>query len=232
MSEPSATRIQPEQPAPPRSRDLILALSGLAALSGVLIVLVYQWTLPVIKAAKAEALKKSVFEVIPEARQVKTFRLEKDGSLALLTGEDEKAVKFYAGYDPSGGLKGIAIEARGQGFQDVIQVIYGYDPGRQVLTGMRVLESKETPGLGDKIGNDPAFLENFTALEVQLNNEGRALKNPIVVVKKGQKQKAWEMDSITGATISSKAIGKMLNQSAGEQLPRIRRNLKRLEEGK
>ena len=45
------------------------------------------------------------------------------------------------------------------GYQDVIRILlYGYSPEHQAIVGMRVLESRETPGLGDKIEKDPAFL--------------------------------------------------------------------------
>lgn len=216
----------------PRSLSLILALVGVATLSGLLIVTAYQVTLPTIKANKALALRKSVFDVIPGAARVSTYRLEADGSLALLTGDDDKAVKFYAGYTEAQQLAGVAVEAYGQGFQDVIKVIYGYAPESQSVVGMRVLESKETPGLGDKIGNDPAFLANFDDLDVTLKADRAGLSRPIVVVKHGTRSERWQIDAITGATISSKAIGKLLNRSAGERIPQIVGNLPQLREGK
>lgn len=217
--------------APPGSFKMILSLIGVASLSGILIVLVYQWTLPTIKANKAIALRNSVFEVLPRTERMVTFRLEPDGSLTPLAGEDEKAVKFYAGYTADNRLSGVAMEARGQGFQDVIKVIYGYSPRDKNVIGMRVLESKETPGLGDKIGFDPLFLANFTDLDVRLDPSGKGLLHPIKVVKKGRRQEKWQIDSITGATISSKAIGKLMNRSAAERIPIVERNLERLEKG-
>jgi electron transport complex protein RnfG len=210
---------------------MLLALMGVAAMCGFLIVMAFQLTLPTIKAKKAEALRRAVFEVIPDTQRVVTFRMDGKGNLTPLQEEDERAVKMYAGYRNGEELTGVAIEAQGQGFQDVIKVIYGFSPERERVVGMKVLESKETPGLGDKIGKDPAFLENFAALDVRLNDEGTALRNAITVVKKGKKTREWEIDSITGATISSKAIGKMLNESAQERIPQVHRNLPVLKEG-
>ena len=36
------------------------------------------------------------------------------------------------------------------GYQDVIVVFYGYSSADDAVIGIRVLESKETPGLGDQ----------------------------------------------------------------------------------
>lgn len=49
------------------------------------------------------------------------------------------------------------------------------------------------------------------------------LLNEIITVKHGTKKHPWEIDAISGATVSSKAIGKMLNKSAKIQFPRIAR---------
>ena len=110
------------------------------------------------------------------------------------------------------------------GYQDVIRVLYGYDPAREIIVGFKVLDSKETPGLGDKITKDPKFLANFEALQVKLNATRSALEHPIEVVK-GTKHAPWQVDAITGATISSNAIGKLLNQSTEQRLPMLQKNL-------
>ena len=44
------------------------------------------------------------------------------------------------------------------GYQDVIRVLYGYSFAEEAVVGIRVLESKETPGLGTRIETDPDFL--------------------------------------------------------------------------
>jgi electron transport complex protein RnfG len=73
-----------------------------------------------------------------------------------------------------------------------------------VIIGLKVLESKETPGLGDKIFKDADFQLNFTALQVLPEIES---------VKKGEKQRENQVEAITGATISSNAIVRLLNDS-------------------
>ncbi|MEE8436026.1 MAG: FMN-binding protein [bacterium] len=228
MNEPP--NIVPPPPAP-ASLQMIMALVGVAALSGLLIVVAFELTLPTITASKARALRRSVFEVLPEARRMTTFSLTADGALTPVASKDAKVVRFHAGYTARGKLAGVAIEAEGQGFQDMIKVIYGYSPSQARVIGMRVLESRETPGLGDKIGFDPAFLSNFKDLDVRLAPDGGGLLHPVQVVKKGARREKWQIDSITGATISSKAIGKLIGRSVSERLPQVHRNLRTLEAG-
>ena len=215
---------------PGRSLGMIANLVTVAGISGVLIVVVFQLTLPTILANKAEALKRAVFEVIPHAKQVVTF-VAADGVLQPTADTQAKGERVYAGYDEHNTLMGVAIEAQGQGYQDVIKVLYGYAPESGNLVGMRVLESKETPGLGDKIGKDAAFLSNFAALDVRLRDDGQGLQHEIAVVKSGTKTERWQIDAITGATISSKAVGKLLNESVRQAIPRVRQNLPALKKG-
>jgi electron transport complex protein RnfG len=120
------------------------------------------------------------------------------------------------------------MEAQGQGFQDTIRLIYGYSTEKQQVIGMEVLESKETPGLGDKIIKDDDFLANFRALDASLTDDGSALENPIEAVKAGKKEHPWQIDGITGATISSKAIGDILRSSTEYMLPILYKQVEQL----
>ncbi len=45
------------------------------------------------------------------------------------------------------------------------------------------------------------------------------------MVAQGTKTEPWQIDGITGATISSKAVGAMLDKSAGRWIPEIGRHL-------
>jgi electron transport complex protein RnfG len=41
----------------------------------------------------------------------------------------------------------------------------------------------------------------------------------------------WEIDAISGATISSRAVGKLIGTSVQDVLPVVRKNLERIERG-
>jgi electron transport complex protein RnfG len=130
-------------------------------------------------------------------------------------------VKFYATYDAAGALAGIAVEAGAKGYADTVRILYGYSHGCQCVSGIGVVSMKETPGIGDKIITDKAFLANFQALDVRLNAELSALANEVKVVKHGSKTNAWQIDAIAGATVTSRAVGKAINDSAQQLLPRL-----------
>jgi electron transport complex protein RnfG len=188
------------------------AMVGVGLACGLLIVTVFQATLPVIQRNRAEALQRAIFQVLPEARSSATFRLTDDERFDVVEGAAAGGSLVYAGYDDQQRLVGLAIEARGMGYQDVIRVLY-------------VLESKETPGLGDKIETDADFLRNFEALDVTLTDDLSALAHSIEATRSGEKEHPWQVDGITGATISSVAIADMLDRSAARWLPLLLRNL-------
>jgi len=199
---------------------MLRTLSLVAGLSGLLVVLAYQLTMPLIAENKRIAIERALFKVIPGAVSRRDFRIGEHG---IDPAGDSAAggTLIYAGYDEQGQLTGIAIEAAAQGYQDVIRLLYSYDPACQCIRGIEVLKMAETPGIGDKISKDPAFRENFTALDARLNSAGSALAHDIVMVKHGSKTEPWQIDAISGATISSRAVARMLNDTAQQLLPRI-----------
>lgn len=212
-------------PVRPSPWQMYRAMVGIGLLCGLLIVTVFQVTKPVIDRNKAEALQRAIFRVLPEARSSTTFRLVGEDGFEVLHGEGTGERLVYAGYDDERRLIGLAVEAEGMGYADVIRILYGYSIAVDAVVGIRVLETKETPGLGDKIETDPGFLENFKRLDVSLTDDLSAIAHPIEPVKHGKKQHPWQVDGITGATISSKAIANILSKSTSYWIPRIRRNV-------
>ena len=199
----------PEEPEP-SSLKLVLALGIAGFISGIILVGTFVYTDPVIRANKEAAIQRAIFKVLPDCATYTPLTLA-DGKLkeyqpeATKKKETTKEVKLiYAGYNANHELIGFAIPGSEPGFQDIIATIFGYDAGKKVIIGFEVLESKETPGLGDKIFKDADFQTNFTALSVEPE---------IVPVKKGEKQNPNEVETITGATISSKAVVRLLNNT-------------------
>jgi Na+-translocating ferredoxin:NAD+ oxidoreductase subunit G len=195
----------------PGTARLALTLGLVGLLAGIALVATYQVTLPIIERNKAEALRAAVNRVVPGTSRMQRLGLV-DGSLVPVAG-DQPGPSVYAAYTEGGEFRGYALVGEGAGFQDTIRLIYGYDPERRRITGMFVLESRETPGLGDKIFKDPAFVAEFDDLAVE----------PAITAVKGHGEAAHEVDAITGATISSQAIVDIINRANAlwiELLPR------------
>ncbi len=195
----------------PTSTRLVVTLGFAGLLSGLIIVSVYEATLPTITAYKAKVLKEAVFKVLPgvSSMQRLTYR---DGRMTAATGEEEEEDLVFGGYTADGQLIGYAVPNAGPGFQDTIRLLYGYLPQERKVVGMEILQSRETPGLGDKIYKDAAFVANFEKLSIDPE---------IITVKKGRKSAPNEVDAITGATISSKAVVQIINRGNQRWVPRF-----------
>jgi electron transport complex protein RnfG len=196
------TRVNNETSGPSSMR-LVLTLAIAGLVSGIAIIGIYESTLPTITANKARELREAVFKVLPGVGQMQAL-VYRDAELVVVESQGKDEPVIYGGYDESGEFVGYAIPAAGPGFQDTIAILYGYIPGDKLVVGMEVLESRETPGLGDKIYKDLEFVAEFSALSVEPE---------IVSVKKGTGSNPNEVDSITGATISSKAIVRIINEA-------------------
>ena len=116
---------------------------------------------------------------------------------------------MFLGYDAKGKRIGFALSATGSGFQDPITVMFGYDAAAKSVIAMRVIANKETPGLGDKIVKDSVFNNEFVGTSAPLNG-----------VKPDRKTGAAdEVVMITGATISSRAVIKIINDAIARWQP-------------
>jgi electron transport complex protein RnfG len=195
----------------PSSVRLVATLGFAGLLSGLIIVSVFEATLPTITAYKAKVLQEAVFTVLPgvSSMQRLTYR---DGSMVVAVGDEQEEDVVFGGYDADGKLIGYAVPSAGPGFQDTIRLLYGYLPQDRKVVGMEILQSRETPGLGDKIYKDAAFVANFSALSIDPE---------IITVKKGAKTALNEVDAITGATISSKAVVQIINRGNQRWVPRF-----------
>lgn len=185
----------------PTSTRLIASMAVAGFLSGIIIIAIYIATFDTIKANKATELRTAVFKVLPGTTDILSLKLQ-NKSLQVWSGDPDDET-IFAGYDDQQTFIGFAISSAGPGFQDTIRVLYGYRPDLQRIVGMEILESRETPGLGDKIYKDAEFVANFDQL---------AIKPTIITVKKGTKSAINEVDAITGATISAKAVVRIINE--------------------
>lgn len=201
-----AKRVQPVR--------LLLTLGGAGVLAGGLIVFVYQATQPAIQAHKAQVLSAAIEEVLESPARYDTLYVV-SGALTRTApaGPMASDERLYLGYDASGNPVGYAIPAEQPGFQDIVRLLFGYDAARDRLLGMKILEDKETPGLGAKIETDSAFIAGFAGVAT-----------PIVGVKAGggTARDSQSVDMITGATISSRTVIRAINQALERYKPMIR----------
>jgi len=185
---------------------LMLPLMLISGIAGGLILTVVTLTRPIIAENRAKALQKAVVRLVPEVRAVTPFNPD------LLPPREGEQALFYLGIDGSGAGLAIFVPTSGQGYQDVIRLLVAYDYHKKEMLGFQVLESKETPGLGDRIEKDITFTGQFYALP---------FPQILSLAQRGRPKTNGQIDGITGATVSSKAVVRILSQLGTKNLPGI-----------
>ena len=212
----------PDTQAQTSALSIYKAIVGIGVFCALVIVVVFQSTAARIRDNQERFLAAAISEVLPATRSTLAVAVADDGQLLPTT--ESQPLPVFLSYDEDAELVGAVITGEGMGYQDNIRVLYSYSFDKNAIVGFKILDSKETPGLGDRVEIEPHFIANFEALDVRLNDAGDGLDNPIITVKQGEKTQPWQIDGITGATITSEAIGNILNGSAGVWAPVLQRD--------
>lgn len=170
---------------------ILLALLYGGALAGV------QTTLgPIIEENK----RNETYDVIPKlvegADKTKTVEV-------VVTGTDGKPTRVYRANTTDDEHVGWVLPGTGLGFADRIDLLIGLDPELTTITGIYVLDQKETPGLGNYITEDD-FRQQFV---------GKRTDRHITVVKIDPATDTNEIRSLSGATISSDSVAQIVNDT-------------------
>lgn len=95
----------------------------------------------------------------------------------------------------------VALEAMGKGgFSGDVGIMVAFDLDADTIVGSGVTTHSETPGFGSKAKEDPSFVAQF---------EGWEIAKPASVKKDG-----GDIDAISGATITSRAVCNGVNAAA------------------
>ena len=132
------------------------------------------------------------------------------GSFGVHTTEEGKVA--YEVFDGAGVAVGWVIKGVGQGFADKIELLVGLDATAERLTGVFVLDQKETPGLGDNI-RSREFTSRF---------EDKPVDTGVSIVKAGKgsgpdgQPGPREVESWSGATVLSLAVSGIVNAAVAD----------------
>ena len=161
---------------------MILVLGGISLVASAGVGYVYKITEAPIKAAVEANKTAALGEVLPAFESVQATQLELDG------------IPVTVHTATSGGQTiGYAVEtATRQGFSGEFKLMVGFTPDGKVY-GIKVLEHKETPGLGDKMSKEGNPL--FASFERRSPAE----------MKLAVKKDGGDVDALTAATITSRA---------------------------
>lgn len=124
-------------------------------------------------------------QVLPSAKEFEELPLEGDST-------------YYKG-TANGAETGYVFTTESKGYGGTVQVLTGIDEEGNV-TGVAILSHSETPGLGANATKD-SFLEQY---------QQSGPDDGFSVIKSGEKA-AGQIDAITGATITSRAVTDAVN---------------------
>lgn len=163
---------------------MVITLVVVCLVAGFSLAAVHGQTAPIIAAQEAKALQDGLAAVVPGAAAF---------AEVALTTDDASVKKAWKATDAGGKPMGIVVEAAPGGYGGPIRMLVGVGPDGKLIKVQVLSASGETPGLGSK-AVESGFIEKYVGMQA-----------PIALVK-GRAPKGNEIQGITGATISSKAV--------------------------
>ncbi len=131
--------------------------------------------------------------------------------------------KIYVGYEEDGTtILGYAFPVGGPGFWGPIKGMVAVDPTASRILGIAFYRHSETPGLGGRIAEE-AFAGQFAGLPLFPMEGGKKM---FYLTPKRMGKTANELDAITGATGTSRAVEKFLNEELDLFLENTWRSIK------
>ncbi len=118
---------------------------------------------------------------------------------------DDKLLPLYV-FTKDDGKKYYILYARGKGLWDEIWGCVALEDDFNTIAGVSFDHKAETPGLGAEIKDNKAWVKQFTGKKIY---DGDTFKS-IYVRKGGAKDPVYEVDGISGATITGDGVAAML----------------------
>ena len=163
--------------------NMVIALFVVTAVAGLALGSVYNLTKEPIAIANQKKLNDAIKAVLPNFDTIQKIKVAVEGT--------SDSLQFYVASKDSKYI-GTAVETfTMKGFAGLVRLMVGFLPDGSIHN-ISVLEHKETPGLGTKMG-DAKFKDQFKGIQ------------PATFQLKVKKDKG-DVDAITAATISSRAF--------------------------
>jgi electron transport complex protein RnfG len=186
----------------------VLVLTLITVIAGFALALTYTLTKDRIAESERQEVLKSIRFVMPTDERGNSIFTNAPDQMQVSydikdsqTGTDKRII-FFPGLDDSGNLIGLAVQTSSKiGYGGDLGVMIGIDLDGTILE-VYILSMLETPGLGTKVNEKP-FKSQFC---------GKSLSKNTIILKKDNKEKG-DIDAVTGATISSRAITTAINEA-------------------
>ncbi len=169
-------------------KKMVVALLLVAVISAFILAITDYFTREPIAEAIRQTTMKALMKVLPQhANDPLSDRINEDG------------VAYYTARNADGKAIAFAWEQIApDGYSGSIHLLMGVDITGTTI-GIRITDHRETPGLGDAISNNEAWLASFV---------GHTLTSFHWAVKKD----GGDIDQFTGATISPRAVVRAVHE--------------------
>ncbi len=187
------------------SLRMVVVLAVIAMASAGILSVVYGTASVIIEENAARALESSVYEVLPGVTRVNIIRRSPD-ELGVDNPRDMREAEsrttlIYQGVNAQEEVLGYAFVGEANGYGGAIRVLVGVDEATDQILNVKVLAHTETPGLGDRIEG-----ENFRNRFI-----GKTVEDPIAINQ--------DIDNLTGATVSSRAVADAVRKGFVDTVP-------------
>ena len=180
-------------------KNMMLSLFFICAVMSAALSLVYMSTKGPIEATEQKKINDAIGLVVPAFDNNPSSDMYKVGIIDSVGGTIiSDTLNFYPAFS-GGKIVGTAVKTyTNKGFGGFISIMIGFSPDGKIIN-TKVMEQKETPGLGTKM-NDVKFHDQFN---------GKSSSDFKFSVKKD----GGDVDAITAATISSRAFCDAVNRA-------------------
>jgi len=195
-----------------KALKMVLVLVAVIVVSVGALEAAYFSTLQTITRNKAQKVQQGVLSVLGFDASLEglSARFKENIDIKEFPGVKGKTFTVWTG-KKDGKTVGYAARMRGGAFQGIVDIVIGYAPDLNQTTGLEVIETGETPGLGGEMTTcrpDYCFKREFDHLSTVPQVE---------FIKYREPEKPNQFKAITGATFSTTAIRNFVNEAL-EQL--------------
>lgn len=174
----------------PAKSSIVFQLVSAGFICALIIKIVTVYTDPYIAKNAGMAEKRAVLDIFNIQYDSNTIDHTFTKKIETVTLDNGNVYKF---------LSCVAFKLKGSGFWGKIEALIALEPDLKTIRALTIISHNETPGLGARI-TEPDFLAGF---------QGKIL-NPDIKIKKNA-EGINEIDAITGATQTSKALEQIIN---------------------
>ena len=133
----------------------------------------------------------------------------KEQDIAILK-RRENVAPIYVWYSEQNQIQKIVLPIRGYGLWGTLYGYLSLDADLNTVKGIEYYDHKETPGLGGEVDN-PVWKSDWNGKKIY-DSSG----NVVLYVTKGPSTEEYEIDGISGATLTSNGVSNMIKYWLGE----------------